>query len=573
MGLLPTLQIVNLPPTVSNLEKTPRLHWWLLGSWFILNLLQATFTTLMDDEAYYWLYGQYLDWGFYHQPPMIGLFTKIGDALVGGELGVRLVSVIANTLAVHLLFLTTNRKDVLLFWAIIAGSLISHVAGWIAAPDSPLIIFSALFLYTLKKYQEKDSWLLSVALGAIAALMLYGKYHGILVLGFGLLANVKLLRRPSFYVIPVVATLVFLPHALWQINHDFPGFGYHLSGRFDEYFNPEHIFGFFLDQLIIAGPLLGFVTLTAAFKQKVSNDFVRTLKFVLIGELVYFFYWSFKGPIEANWTATGLLCMFWLAYEFAHERVKWRKWVLYLSAPSILLFMGLRVMMIFPSDSIVSVYQKWGEFHDWERFLAEIQAVGPGRPILADSYQNASKLSFYSGEVVPSMNQYAPGNEFDLWNFEAQYNGKDVLVLIGESNRGGTEVISPKGEKMYVIPFDNIQLLNKVEFSPVNPEQVLTAGDTNTMLWNVHNPYDYRVYCRHDGKKWNGLAGHWRQDGELVLWDGIRTWDIDLPQGDTVVELNVLPPEEPGIYTYEPSIITRKYGWWSAKKIYEFEVK
>lgn len=44
---------------------------------FMLNLLQAAFTTLMDDEAYYWLYGQNLDWGYFHQPPLIGIFLNL----------------------------------------------------------------------------------------------------------------------------------------------------------------------------------------------------------------------------------------------------------------------------------------------------------------------------------------------------------------------------------------------------------------------------------------------------------------------------------------------------------------
>ena len=37
----------------------------------ILNLLQAGFTTLNNDEAYYWMYSKFLAWGYFDHPPMI----------------------------------------------------------------------------------------------------------------------------------------------------------------------------------------------------------------------------------------------------------------------------------------------------------------------------------------------------------------------------------------------------------------------------------------------------------------------------------------------------------------------
>ena len=60
--------------------------------WILLGLLQAALTELQDDEAYYWVYGQYLDWGYFDHPPMIGLLVKAGYSLFVNELGVRLLA-------------------------------------------------------------------------------------------------------------------------------------------------------------------------------------------------------------------------------------------------------------------------------------------------------------------------------------------------------------------------------------------------------------------------------------------------------------------------------------------------
>ena len=68
------------------------------ATWFLLGLLQALFTELQDDEAYYWVFAHYLDWGYFDHPPMIAVLIKMGTALFGGELGVRFFPLVFNTL-------------------------------------------------------------------------------------------------------------------------------------------------------------------------------------------------------------------------------------------------------------------------------------------------------------------------------------------------------------------------------------------------------------------------------------------------------------------------------------------
>ena len=59
-------------------------------AWLVAGLLQSIFTELQDDEAYYWVFSRYLDWGYFDHPPMIALLIRLGTSLFGGELGVRL---------------------------------------------------------------------------------------------------------------------------------------------------------------------------------------------------------------------------------------------------------------------------------------------------------------------------------------------------------------------------------------------------------------------------------------------------------------------------------------------------
>ncbi len=46
---------------------------------FILNVIQGSSTELLPDEAYYWVYSQYMDWGFFDHPPLVALWVTISN--------------------------------------------------------------------------------------------------------------------------------------------------------------------------------------------------------------------------------------------------------------------------------------------------------------------------------------------------------------------------------------------------------------------------------------------------------------------------------------------------------------
>ena len=76
--------------------KLPRIFLYLLALIFILNILQAHFTELISDEAYYWYYAQNMAWGYFDHPPMVALIVKISSLFFGGELGVRFISTVLS---------------------------------------------------------------------------------------------------------------------------------------------------------------------------------------------------------------------------------------------------------------------------------------------------------------------------------------------------------------------------------------------------------------------------------------------------------------------------------------------
>src|SRR5258705_4137802 len=98
--------ILNKPP------QSNKLIWYFLLGWTLLNVIQACTLELQGDEAYYWMYSRYLDWGYFDHPPMVALFIRIGDAIMHNELGLRLLTVLASSASVYLLWLTLKQYAV-----------------------------------------------------------------------------------------------------------------------------------------------------------------------------------------------------------------------------------------------------------------------------------------------------------------------------------------------------------------------------------------------------------------------------------------------------------------------------
>ena len=54
-----------------------------LGVWWIANLVQAGFTELANDEAYYHMFAERLAWGYFDHPPVTALLVSAGSWACG----------------------------------------------------------------------------------------------------------------------------------------------------------------------------------------------------------------------------------------------------------------------------------------------------------------------------------------------------------------------------------------------------------------------------------------------------------------------------------------------------------
>lgn len=414
------------------------------AAWFGINLAQAAFTSLQEDEAYYWMYSNFLDWGYFDHPPFIALLIKAGTTIFPGELGVRFFCVVLNTLTILLVEKLLPHKNAFLFYAICLSVAVLQIAGFWAVPDIPLIFFTALFLWVYKRFLNQNTWNNTLLLAVTAALLLYSKYHGVFVLFFTLIANLKLLRNYKVYVCGVLALLLFLPHLWWQYQHDWITFRFQL---FEKNAEPYHIgitLKYIVSQALVTGPFAGVIILASTIAYRPKTVFEKTLKFNAVGILLFFLLNSFRGNIEANWTAPAVIPMMVLTHTYLQDKQRWRKALVTILPLTLLLVVLIRFVMVVDVLPTPAVKER---FHSWNNWPQELRQKTGNLPVVfPSSYQQASLYQFYGGGVVHSLNSYSwRRNNFDYWPIEDSILGKQVCFINNRDKAFTDSVQTPNG--------------------------------------------------------------------------------------------------------------------------------
>lgn len=397
--------------------------------WFILGLVQAWGTELFDDEAYYWVYSKFLDWGYFDHPPMIAVLVKLGYFIFPSELGVRLFIVLLGTASIYFIEQLTKPKNLLLFYAIVLNIAVLQIGGIMAVPDIPLLFFTVLFFIAYKNFVEKNGFKEAIFLSIVISLLLYSKYHGILIIFFTLLSNLSLFKKPFTYLVIFLSVALFMPHIFWQFIHGFPSINYHLFERVSPPYNISFTTDFLLGQLLIAGPFLGWLIIWSALKYKPSSPVEKAMYWSIIGIYALFFLSSFKSRTEANWTIPLIAPLIVLAYQYLSVNPQKTKWVYRLMPYTLAVVFIIRLYMFL--DIKPFKFMPKDEFHQNKTWAASIKKESKGLPVVfTNSYQRASKYWFYSGDTSFSLNTYKyRRSNYNFWPLEDRLQGRKIMMI------------------------------------------------------------------------------------------------------------------------------------------------
>jgi len=396
------------------------------SSWLLLALAQAASTELIADEAYYWVYSRFPAWGYFDHPPMIAFIIKSGYAIFHNELGVRLICALLSTFTILITESLTERKNPFLFYAIVLSIGVLQIAGFLAVPDTPLLFFTALFFHAYRSFIKNTNWKNTLLLAIAISLLFYTKYHGLLIVLFTFLSNIKLFTRWQTWLAGLFVLILYAPHLLWQWDHDWVSIRYHLFESNVNAYKFSYTTDYLLGQILLSGPLAGFILLPAAFIYKVKNQTEKALKFTLIGVYLIFLVSSFRGKVEVNWTMPALIPLIILSHQFIIDKISWIKPLRIIAFVSLLLIIAARIYLVVdigPDNSLK------GRFHnkDWAKTIAD--KTGDVPVVFYNSYQRASLFWFYSGKPSHSHNSYSDRkSNYNFWPTESNLLGKKVFI-------------------------------------------------------------------------------------------------------------------------------------------------
>ena len=103
------------------------------------------------------------------------------------------------------------------------------------------------------------------------------------------------------------------------------------------------------------------------------------------------------------------------------------------------------------------------ETHGWKVWTESLMKDYPECRWTANNHKVASKLSFYSGVTVPSLNIRSRPNQFDLWELEQPYLEQEVCHLDDQQLFPGVALRTPQGKLLTLVKGSSVGTLRKLK--------------------------------------------------------------------------------------------------------------
>ena len=463
----------------------------------ILNIVQGSTTELLPDEAYYWVYSQYMNWGFFDHPPFVAVWVTISDFLFTDELGVRFFSSISFSLLIYLVWITIDhtlkKKFTWLFIVLVFSTALLNVYGFITTPDTPLLFFFALFLWSYKEYLTKTNTVSYLLLSIAITGMMYSKYQGILIVLCIFLSNWKLAKDYKIWLVCLGALVLYIPHIHWQYINDFPSVRYHLYERASV---ATYKFEYTLMHFVNAIAILGFtfiVMYKAFFKGIKSNDlFHKGLNYIISGFFIFFLVASFRGHVQAQWIAPIMLPLILITFNYLVENNTQLKLFNYLAIANISIILFVRIMIA--NEGIIPVKL---DFHGNKQWTLKVKEFTKGSDkLFINSFQNASIYWFYTKEKTHYQKNYlGRKNQYGFIPNNDVYTSDSIAYITRISKEYSTIKMKSSGKDSIFISFINdYKSFFDIEIDFVNSSNIVFNTSTKKLYdVIVKNPYKFDI--------------------------------------------------------------------------------
>lgn len=407
-----------------------------------VKLLFAWWIPITGDEAYFIVWGNNLDYGYYDHTPMVGWWLAALLQVSDSMLWLRLPSVLITTFIGYAIYRITRSNSVVA--ATFAGSLFLiaplNLVGVLITTDTPLILFSFISAWCFYKAQQRDQFAWYLASGILLGLAFFSKFFaGLLGVAYFLYLVLFVRRgwRPYLGLLLVIAgTLPFITlNLLWNYNHCWDNYLFNLVNRTSgSEFSLITVAKYLLVLLyLFTPPVIYYLLRDYRNVLTILKDAdKRIYASLLLIPLVLFFLLSFWKVIGLHWLLSFYPFLFIvMAYTFTQQQ--WLRTHYFMWGFSAIHVIGFAALLLlspgllkFNQDAMQSyIYSSHSK-----QIVEKLNELAPQDTWAANSYTNAAVLSYTSGKHVIQFGEgsYHARQDDMLTDYRA-LDGKNILIL------------------------------------------------------------------------------------------------------------------------------------------------
>ena len=432
----------------------------------------------IGDEAYYWLWGQRLDWSYFDHPPLHAWLLWMMSLLGWNLLTLRLLTwlTLAGTLWIFWLWAKRLKpEDPAAWWwpsaAIYLSSLLFFLMSGISFHDHLLIFLSIatahFFLLFAERWEEgRRDYRFLYGGALLLGLTVLTKYNGLLM-GFGIALFFlayrpvrSAWRSPHLYLAALLAVAMQSPVLLWNLQRGFVSYNFHLSERWGGtlfQFRPLLALEFIALALLVVGPFV-FGAIARLIREPMGQPFADRARALALSVLAIstatMLFLSFFIQVFFYWNIVAFLLLMPLLAGWFRRRWPFNAHMVC----GLVVGIGCVVnFSIVPIGNIINRYD-WtiSSTFGWDATAERVKALNAERDVgfvATTVYTTAAQLGFamHDPSVVSISRRH---DQYDYWFDPTAHLGENALVVT-DPQRGLRDI------KAY---FDTLELLETVPY-------------------------------------------------------------------------------------------------------------
>lgn len=374
-----------------------------------LKLLFAALLPFTGDEAYFAIWGNYFDWGYYDHPPMVGWLAIFLKSLGDSALILRLPAVLITPALALGIFFTLKKLDEEKAYLVGLLFLFSpiYLIEIFHTTDIPLILFSFFSVLALHKAEVSGRFFYYAASGALLGLAFLSKYFagflGVAYLFYFIFGAAR--KNLRGYATLILCALPFVAvNIYWNYGHCWSNLLFNVYNRHEDAgWSPTKVLLYLamLAYLITPPILFSLWKQRAQFNSPIAPAF-KVFIYTALVPLFIFLLFSSGKVIGLHWVLSFLPFLFlslplFLTSKQLHGAVK------FMLVFAILHGAVLAAILIAPIES-------WRELKKYPSIVMTAQTdellvrLAPYKKdfvLAADAYSPAAILTHHTGTNVP----------------------------------------------------------------------------------------------------------------------------------------------------------------------------